>query len=325
MDAIKAERRRRIQDKTVRISCVIPVFNEEANIEPFLRTLHKALETYTQQFEIIVVDDGSHDATVPRILALIPEIPVRLLGFSRNFGKEIALTAGLEHATGELAILMDGDFQHPIALIHDFVQHWGDGYDMVYGVRRNRDTESRLKRGLAHVFYRLMALITRIDIPENAGDFRLLDRRVVDALNAIPERTRFMKGLYAWVGFRKLAVPFDVQERQAGRSGWGFMRLAELAVTGITSFSAVPLRVWGVAGFIISIISLIYAIYIVTVTLLYGTDLPGFPSIMVAVMFFGGIQLLSIGILGEYIARIFTEVKRRPKYVLQTRAGFDVE
>ncbi|MDX1900411.1 MAG: glycosyltransferase family 2 protein [Gammaproteobacteria bacterium] len=313
-----------LQEKNLYISCIVPVYNEEANIATFLSTLTNKLKTLTNRFEIIVVDDGSRDGTVLQVMQQQNNSHIRLLGFSRNFGKEIALTAGLEHCKGDVAILLDGDFQHPIDMLSTFLQRWSEGYDMVYGVRRNRNTDSRVRRGLAHMFYHLMAKITRIDMPAGAGDFRLLDRKVIDALNAIPERTRFMKGLYAWVGFNKIAVPFDVSERRAGKSGWGFMRLTELALTGITSFSNVPLRVWGFAGVIISLLSLIYAIYIVTVTLIYGADLPGFPSIIVAVMFFGGIQLLSIGILGEYIARIFTEVKHRPSYIVAIKQGFEV-
>lgn len=319
---MEVSRAERIKARTVFISCVVPVFNEEANIDPFLVSLSEALSALTDRYEILIVDDGSTDQTPLKVLAHKASLPIRYIRFSRNFGKEMALTAGLEHCSGDVVILMDADFQHPVEVLPAFLAHWAEGYDMVYGTRKNRDTESRLRRSLARLFYSLMAMITRIDIPENAGDFRLLDRKLVDVLNAIPERSRFMKGLYAWVGFRKCAVPFEVKERAAGRSGWGFMHLAELALTGITSFSALPLRVWGIAGFFISIISLVYAIYIVTVTLLYGADLPGFPSIMVAIMFFGGIQLLSIGILGEYIARIFTEVKRRPKYVIETKQGF---
>ena len=246
-----------------------------------------------------------------------------MLGFSRNFGKEIALTAGLENCSGEVAILMDADFQHPIEILPQFLKQWSEGYDMVYGVRKNRDHESRLKRNFARLFYWIMAKITRIDIPNNAGDFRLLDRKVIDTLNSFNERTRFMKGLYAWVGFKKIAVPFEVHERTAGKSSWGLVKLTELAITGITSFSNIPLRVWGFVGFIISLLSLIYAIYIVTMTLMYGTDLPGFPTLAAAILFFGGVQLLSIGILGEYIARIFTEVKQRPMYVIAVKNGFD--
>jgi glycosyltransferase involved in cell wall biosynthesis len=248
---------------------------------------------------------------------------IKLLALSRNFGKENALTAGLEHCTGDVAIILDSDFQHPLEMIPVFLKHWGEGYEMVYGVRENRDDESSVKRGFANLFYWLMAKITKIDIPSNAGDFRLLDRKVVDSLNQFQERSRFMKGLYAWVGFKRLAVPFKVQERAAGKSSWGLGRLTELAITGITSFSDIPLRVWGFIGFVISLISLVYAIYIITVTLLFGADLPGFPSIIVALMFFGGIQLLSIGILGEYIARIFSEVKQRPKYIVEQKHGFE--
>ncbi len=314
-----------VKDRMVYLSCIVPVFNEEETIDSFLQTLIQALQKITSRFEIIVVDDGSRDETVEKILPFTADSTVCLLSLSRNFGKEIALTAGLEHCRGDVALMMDADFQHPIEVLPIFLEKWALGYDMVYGVRRNRNTDSRWRRRLTHLFYWLMTKLSRIDMPENAGDFRLLDRKVINALNVIPERTRFMKGLYGWVGFRKIAVPFDVQQRAAGKSRWGLMHLAELALIGITSFSDIPLRVWGFVGFLVSLISMIYAIYIVTVTLLYGTDLPGFPSIIVAVMFFGGIQLLSIGILGEYIARIFTEVKRRPKYIVAMKAGFDVD
>mgnify|MGYP003508569964 FL=1 len=193
---------------------------------------------------------------------------------------------------------------------------------MVYGVRVDRENESYLKRQFARLFYWLMRKITSIEIPKNAGDFRLLDKQIVTALKQFPERTRFMKGLYAWVGYKKIALPYDVKERAAGTSSWGFYKLTELAITGITSFSDIPLRVWSFIGFVISLISFFYAMYIVTVTMIYGADLPGFPTLVVAIMFLGGIQLLSIGILGEYIARIFTEVKQRPKYLLQIKEGF---
>jgi glycosyltransferase involved in cell wall biosynthesis len=317
------QRLQKIQNKTLFISCIVPVYNEEVVVESFFSKLHSYLSTLTNQFEIIVIDDGSRDATVAKLLQLAQHYSLKLIGFSRNFGKEIALTAGLEHCRGEVAILMDVDFQHPMDILPTFLQHWAEGYDMAYGVRKNRDDESWLKRSFAGLFYWLMAKLTKIDIPNNAGDFRLLDRNVVVALNHFKERTRFMKGLYAWVGFNKIAVPFDVKPRAAGKSSWGLGKLTELALTGITSFSDIPLRVWGFVGFVVSLISMVYAIYIVTVTLLYGTDLPGFPTLIVAIMFLGGIQLLSIGILGEYIARIFTEVKQRPKYVVAIKEGFE--
>jgi glycosyltransferase involved in cell wall biosynthesis len=318
-----SDRARQVENKHVFISCIVPVYNEQANVETFFEKLANCLKTMTNRFEIIVVDDGSKDATVSKMIQLPKEYHIKLLGFSRNFGKETALTAGLDHCSGDVAILMDADFQHPIDILPQFLAEWAKGYDMVYGVRKNRDNESRIKRNFARLFYWLMAKITKMVIPSNAGDFRLLDKKVIQAINSFQERIRFMKGLYAWVGFKKMAVPYEVQERKGGKSSWGFFKLTELAITGITSFSDIPLRVWGFIGFLVSLVSLIYAIYFVTSTLIYGTDLPGFPSIIVAVMFLGGIQLLSIGILGEYIARIFTEVKHRPKYIIETKVGFE--
>ena len=316
-------RRQLVENKEIFISCIVPVYNEELNINAFFSALQAALRQLTEHFEIIVIDDGSHDTTVEKIIQLPKDYHIKLLGFSRNFGKEIALLAGLEHASGQVTILMDADFQHPIELLETFLGYWREGYDMVYGVRKNRDSESWMKRNSARLFYWLMTKLTKMDMPNNAGDFRLLDRKVVNALNCFKERTRFMKGLYAWVGFKKIAVPYEVQARAAGKSTWGLGKLTELAMTGITAFSNVPLRVWGFVGFIISLSSLLYAIYIIAVTLVYGADLPGYPTIVVAIMFLGGIQLLSIGILGEYIARIFTEVKQRPYYILQQTHGFD--
>lgn len=313
----------RLQNKSVYISCIVPVFNEEAVIESFIQQLQAALSNLTTRFEIIVVDDGSRDSTAQKILALPKTYHVKFLGLSRNFGKEIALTAGLEHASGDVAILLDADFQHPLDMLSVFLQQWANGFDMVYGMRKDREAESYMKRHFTRLFYWVMQKITNIDIPNNAGDFRLMDKKIVDAFKAFPERSRFMKGLYAWVGYKKIGVPFEVQDRAGGKSSWNFGRLTDLAITGITSFSDVPLRIWGLIGFFISLIALIYAIYIVTVTLLFGADLPGFPTLVVAIMFLGGIQLLSIGILGEYIARIFTEVKQRPKYLLQIKEGFD--
>lgn len=317
------DRHKSLQHKKVFISCIVPVYNEEANIAAFIDQLQSKLHELTHHFEIIIVDDGSRDNTAANISQFPKEYRVKVLGLSRNFGKEVALTAGMEHSSGDVVILMDADFQHPIEVLSVFLTQWADGFDMVYGLRKDRESESYLKRNLAHAFYWLMQKITNIDIPNNAGDFRLMDRKIIEALKQFPERTRFMKGLYAWVGFKKIGVTFEVQDRAAGKSSWGFSKLTELAITGITSFSAVPLRVWGFIGFIISLVSLVYAIYIVTVTMIYGADLPGFPTLVVAIMFLGGIQLLSIGILGEYIARIFTEVKQRPKYLLQIKEGFD--
>lgn len=319
---LSSSRSQLIENKDVFISCVVPVYNEEANIVSFITQLCTCLSAMTKTFEIIVVDDGSKDSTLEKV-QLLSANNIKLISFSRNFGKESALTAGLENSSGDVTILLDADFQHPLEVLPLFLQKWSMGYDMVYGVRENRDNESRAKRNFARLFYWLMGKLTQIDIPNNAGDFRLLDKKVVATLNQFKEHTRFMKGLYAWVGFKKISVPYSVQERAGGKSSWGFIKLTELAITGITSFSNVPLRIWGFIGFVISLVSLIYAVYIITVTLIYGADLPGFPTLAAAIMFFGGVQLLSIGFLGEYIARIFSEVKNRPNYIIDIKQGFE--
>lgn len=317
-----AERKSAMANRALFISCIVPVHNEEAGIEAFLKELNGYLSRLGARYEIIIIDDGSQDATAKKVLDLsLPSL--KLLSLSRNFGKEAALTAGLDYCKGEVAVLLDADFQHPIAMIEPFLQYWQEGYDMVYGLRQNRNTESYLKRSCAYLFYWLMSKITQIEIPNNAGDFRLLDRKIIDALKQFPERTRFMKGLYAWIGYKKIGIAYEVQERTRGDSSFSMIRLFELALAGITSFSDIPLRIWGLIGFVISLVSLIYAIFMVTSTLLYGTDFPGFPTIVVAIMFLGGVQLLSIGILGEYIARIFTEVKQRPPYLIEKSHGFE--
>lgn len=322
MNKLSPIRKQRIEKKDIFISCIVPVYNEETNVQVFIRELNNSLKKLTNHFEIIIVDDGSRDQTIQHIRALPTDLKVKLLGFSRNFGKEIALTAGIDYCSGEVIVLIDADFQHPFEMIKVFLDQWGEGYEMVYGVRKNRDNESHVKRNFARLFYWLMGKITKINIPNNAGDFRLMDRKVVDSLKTFHERTRFMKGLFAYVGFKNIAIPYDVRDRASGKSSLGFSRLTELAITGITSFSDAPLRVWGFMGFIISVISLVYAIFIMTKTFIYGTDLPGFPTLVVAIIFFGGIQLMSIGILGEYIARIFTEVKQRPNYIIDIKEGF---
>lgn len=309
--------------KKAYISCIVPVYNEANNIAEFLLALHQQLQKTVSDFEIIVVDDGSKDETVNIVMSLADAYPIKLLKFSRNFGKETALTAGLAHSSGDAVIMIDADFQHPVELIPTFLEKWREGYAMVYGVRTNRDDETRLKRFFANNFYKFLSRVTKTNIPNGAGDFRLLDRKVVDALNKFEERGRFMKGLYSWVGFKSLAVPFTVQQRAGGKSSWKFTRLTELALTGITLFSDVPLRVWSFVGFVVSLISLLYGLYIITKTLIFGVDVPGFATIVVAIMFFGGIQLLSIGILGEYLARVFNEVKHRPLYIIESKHGFD--
>lgn len=309
--------------KQVKISCIVPVFNEATGIADFIANLDQEVKKYSNKYEIIIVDDGSKDNTINILPELVAKYPVKLIKLSRNFGKEVALTAGLENCAGDVAILIDSDFQHPVVLVGEFLREWGNGYDMVYGVRENRKNETLVKRVFSKCFYNLMQILTKMNIVANAGDFRLLDRNVINALNLCKEKVRFMKGLYAWVGYNSIGIPFKVLNRQNGASTYNFTKLTELAIIGITSFSNVPLRVWSFIGLGVSIISFICAMYVITKTMIFGVDIPGYASLMVTVIFFGGIQLFSIGILGEYIARIFNEVKNRPTYIIDKKLGFD--
>lgn len=296
------------------VSVLIPAYNEQGNVEPMLDTLHQLFTDLGMRHELIVIDDGSRDGTVERVTGVIERLPVTLIQLSRNFGKEIALSAGIAEARGDLAVLLDCDFQHPPELIPSFIAQWRRGYDMVYAVRESRADESLAKRGFTRVFYALLNFGERNKIPENTQDFRVLDRCMLEALKQMPERNRFMKGLYNWVGFTRLGVPVRTDLRRDGSSSFNFASLFRLAVTGLTAFSNVPLRLWTVAGGIISLASIAYAVYIVIETLLFGNDESGWPTLVVAITFLGGVQLLSVGILGEYIGRIFTEVKQRPHY-----------
>lgn len=306
------------------ISCVVPVFNEAEVISPFLEALTEQLNALTSQFEIIVVDDGSIDDTVKLTEDACQTNPnVRLIALSRNFGKEAALTAGIDATEGEAVVLIDADFQHPLEFIPVFLNYWRQGYDMVYGVRVDRNGESFLKRKGADLFYRIMSNSTGIEVPSHAGDFRLMSKKVVKALKTMPERGRFMKGIYAWVGFKSIGIPFEVQDRMAGQSGWGFRKLTNLALSGITSFTTLPLRLVGALGVLISFISVFYAFFIIFRTIVLGSPLPGWPTVIIAITFIGGIQLLSLGVLGEYIAGIFNEVKQRPTYLVRKRSGFN--
>ena len=307
-----------------RISCVVPVFNEAEVVAAFLEALTEQIRAITQKFEIIVVDDGSKDDTTATVEALSSGNPhIRLIALSRNFGKEAALTAGIDAVTGDVALLIDADFQHPLEMIPVFMNYWRQGYDMIYGVRTDRKDESFFKKKGAQLFYRIMSNSTGVDIPANAGDFRLMSSKVIKSLQNMPERGRFMKGMYAWVGFKSIGVPFEVQDRMAGESGWGYRKLTNLALSGITSFTTLPLRLVGALGLLISFISVFYAFFVVFRTIISGSPLPGWPTVVIAITFIGGIQLLSLGVLGEYIAGIFSEVKRRPIYLIQKRKGFD--
>ncbi len=300
----------------LRLSCVVPAYNEQANLEGFLRALAAAVSPLSAEFEILVVNDGSRDATHEVAMHLLEELPVRYLALSRNFGKEAAMSAGIDHARGNVVLLIDADFQHPLELLPEMHQLWQNGYEMVYGVIADRAAESGVKRLGTDLFYRLMNTGSSVQVPPNAGDYRWMDRKVVDALKALPERHRFMKGLYAWVGFKTAALPFVPKDRVAGESSFNLRRLGSLALLGLTSFTTLPLRIWSVIGGGVALLALLYGLWIIVDTLLFGADLAGWPTLSAGIMLFSGVQLMSIGILGEYIGRIYDEVKQRPTYLI---------
>lgn len=304
------------------ISCVIPAYNEEGNIEVAIRAVSEEMVKLRRNFELIVVDDGSTDSTVCAAKKLIDEFPVRVVCLSRNFGKENAITAGLKAARGQAAIVIDADLQEPISYLRTFLDHWDQGYEMVYGVRANRDDESFLKRKGSNLFYWILDRTTSVSIPAHSRDFRLMDRKVVDALISLPEHNRFMKGLYSWVGFKSLAVPVEIHSRHSGTSKFNFKRLFNLALTGLTSFSDWPLRMWTAIGSIISVLSICYAILVAVRTMIFGSEVAGWATIAVAITFLGGIQLLSIGVLGEYMSRVFAEVKARPGHIVSEEFSY---
>jgi glycosyltransferase involved in cell wall biosynthesis len=298
-----------------KLSVVVPCYNEGTHLKDFISALKITVTSITSNYEIIIINDGSKDNTKEIALPLIASGNIRYLEFSRNFGKEAALMAGIDHASGDAALLIDADFQHPLGKITEMADLWKSGYEMIYGVVANRKGDTVSKRLGTRLLYKLLNT-SDITIPENAGDFRWLDRKVVNALKALPERNRFMKGLYAWVGFKSIAILFEPKNRESGRSTFSMGRLIKLGMAGITSFSAAPLQLWIGIGALISFLALVYGAYVIIDTVVYGNAVSGWPTLTVALMLFSGIQLLSIGILGEYIGRIFTEVKQRPLYVI---------
>jgi len=300
------------------VCVVIPFHNESGNIKALFEALVPVLDSEFDSHRIICVDDGSKDDTYSQLKVAKAGYPeLHLVKLSRNFGKDNALSAGLRQAHGDAVLIMDADLQHPPSVIPELVAALKQGVDIAYGVRRSRDTDGPLRRYLSRSFYNLFSSISDVKIPANAGDFRLLSRRAYEALNALPENNRFMKGLYAWIGFSTMAVEFDVPERHSGTSQWSLRRLSRYAWDGIVSFSSAPLRVSAWVGTFIAVVSAAYAFYVFVTTLVFGRDLPGFATLATAVFFLGGLQLLSIGILGEYQARIFDETKRRPSYIIE--------
>ena len=312
----------------IELSVIVPVKDEQAALQPFVARVVAVLEQLddaaAKSFEILFIDDGSTDDTLARLRALNgADHRIRAISLSRNFGKEAALTAGLDEARGLAVIPIDVDLQDPPEVLGAMVAKWREGYEVIYGVRDNRTSDSLPKRLTADLYYRAHNRLSSDKIPEHAGDFRLLDRRVVDVIRSMPERNRFMKGLFAWAGFRQASVGYHRVERQVGTTKFNYWKLWTLAVDGITSASTVPLRVWSYVGALVALGALTYAGFIVVRTIAFGIETPGYASMMVAILFLGGLQLLSLGILGEYVGRIMIETKGRPLYVVRERIGND--
>lgn len=302
-----------------KLSIIVPFFNEGTGVEIF----HKAMKCVVSSIvkykvEIICVDDGSTDDTLARLRALTESSPhYKVIELSRNFGKEAALTAGLDASTGQAVIAMDADLQDPPSIIHRLLRVWENGAEVVLARRSDRSTDGFAKRKTAEWFYRIHNLVSDIAIPQNVGDFRLMDRRVVEALKQLPERQRFMKGIFCWVGFKTAVIDYERAERAAGSTKFRGWKLWNFAIEGITSFSTTPLRIWTYVGVTSAALTSVYALYVVMRTLIFGVELPGYASLLIAILFFGSINLISLGLLGEYIGRIYIESKQRPIYIVR--------
>jgi glycosyltransferase involved in cell wall biosynthesis len=307
------------------LSIVAPAYNEERNIPAFIAAIVPVLEGIGETFEIIFVNDGSRDGTLGMLAAASSQDPrIKVVGLARNFGKDIALSAGLAHATGKAVIPIDCDLQHPPELIPEFVAKWREGYDMVIGVRSKRDEEGFVRRTLSRTYYKVMRSMTSVEIPPNAGDFRLLDRKILDVINKMPERHRFMKGIFAWPGFKVAAIEFQARQRANDTvTSWSFFKLWRFALDGLFSFSTAPLKLWTYIGLLSAGGAFVYLAITLIQKLFFGISAPGYASLLVVLLFFNGLLMISNGIQGEYIARIFEEVKGRPLYVVGQTFGFE--
>jgi polyisoprenyl-phosphate glycosyltransferase len=307
------------------LSIVAPAYNEERNLPAFLAAMIPVLESIGESFEIVFVNDGSRDGTLGMLAAAASQDPrIKVVGLARNFGKDIALSAGLAHASGQAIIPIDCDLQHPPELIPQFVARWREGYDMVIGVRSKRDEEGWLRRTLSQTYYKVMRSMTSVEIPPNAGDFRLIDRKILDVINKMPERHRFMKGIFAWPGFKVSSIEFQANIRaNETASSWSFFKLWRFALDGLFSFSTAPLKLWTYIGALCAVGAFVYLVITVIQKLFFGIAAPGYASLLIVLLFFNGLLLVSNGIQGEYIARIFEEVKGRPLYVVGQTFGFE--
>ena len=310
-----------------KVSVLVPAYNEEKVLPYFYQKIRIIMDEHEQyKWEILFVDDGSSDKTLSILQNFRQEDKrINYLSLSRNFGKENAMLAGFDYVTGDCMIVMDADLQDPPSLIPQMLDYWREGFQDVYAKRRNRGKESLLRKLFSLLFYRILSSTTRFDVLQNVGDFRLLDRQCVNALRQLRESERYTKGMFCWIGFNKKEIVFDREDRAAGKSNWNFFSLLNLAIEGITSFTTAPLRFASVMGFLISIGSFLYGLYFVCKTLIFGEPIRGFTTLVVVMLFLGGVQLLTIGILGEYIGRIFNETKHRPVYLAKDYNGDIVE
>lgn len=310
--------------KKVDLSIIVPMYNEEENIDLFFSSVQLVLKKMPElTYEFICINDGSQDKTLDILKTYAKKNKsIKIISFSRNFKKEQALYAGLEHCSGRAAIVMDVDMQDPPELIEEFVQKWQKGFEVVYGVRIDRNADTFFKKMTANFFYKIYNLISETKIPDNVGDFRLLDRKVIDAVLSIKEKKLFMKGIFNWVGFKSIGVPYKRQQRAAGTTKWSYWKLWNFALDGITSSTTLPLRIWTYFGGFVACFSFLYGFFIIIRTLIFGIDIPGYASLLVCILFLGGIQLLALGIFGEYIGRIFAEVKDRPLYIIDEKINF---
>jgi glycosyltransferase involved in cell wall biosynthesis len=299
------------------ISVVAPAYNEQEVLGEFYRRVSAVLTGIGCEYEIVLVNDGSRDNTLALMHALRMRDPrVTVIDLSRNFGKEIALSAGLDHTKGDVVVVLDSDLQDPPELIPKMLETWREGYDVVYGKRTIRDGETWFKKTTAKYFYKLIKQVSRVEIPEDTGDFRLMSRRAVVALSQLREEHRFMKGLFAWIGFPAAPFPYRRDPRAAGVTKWNYWKLWNFALEGITSFTVAPLKVSTYVGLLVAVLALLYAVVVIWKALVYSDPVRGYPSLMTVILFLGGVQLISVGVLGEYVGRIFNEVKRRPLYLL---------
>ncbi len=306
------------------LSLVIPMHDEATGLDVLFHRIDETVATLGPDLEIICVDDGSQDGTFEQLVERARTDPrLKLVALTRNFGKEAALTAGIEAASGDMVVPLDADLQDPPELIAEFVTLWEQGYDVVYGVRADRTSDSPTKRVSANAFYRLFNLLSDFRIPESTGDFRLMDRAVVDALGRLPERNRFMKGLFAWVGFRQVGVPYVRPARRTGETSWRYFGLIRFAIDGLTAFTTLPLKVWTGVGVAAAVLAIGFASVIIVQVLVSGRDVPGYASLMVVILFGFALQMIALGVLGEYIGRMYQEVKGRPIYLVRDRVGFE--